>query len=400
MRAAGFIVMCCLGVIVAKGQLPNCELNPARVKIDFGQGIITDPNSSSLSAYRRVGHPCPSDGHYSFVSSTSLCFNGDWHTLSEDHTPGDRDGNMLLVNAAPRGGVFLRIPVKGLKANTRYELGMWLLNLCRPTRKCPTVLLPNLKIQMQTDDGTVIANIVTRDLPRVEKPYWTQHRVLLNTPENSTNLQLVMMDNAPGGCGNDFALDDISFRECVPPEPPTSKTTSTKPPVSKSTPKKRPSSKPAAKTSTAAKKTEPKESKKASVSAPVVTVKKPVIKFPPPPPILRSRENALVKTIEVPAGEILVELYDNGTIDGDTVSIYHNNRLIKSKQRLSQQPVSITLEINPSAPQHELIMVAENLGSIPPNTSVMIINTPNERHRVSITSSEQKNARVVFTLKE
>ena len=108
----------------------------------------------------------------------------------------------------------------------------------------------------------------------------------------------------------------------------------------------------------------------------------------------------MIKKIETETGEIKINLYDNGEIDGDTVSIYHNNELVKSHMRLSQKPISITIDVNTSQPYHELIMVAENLGSIPPNTSVMIINTPGKRYAVFISSSEQKNAKVVFDLKK
>jgi hypothetical protein len=116
--------------------------------------------------------------------------------------------------------------------------------------------------------------------------------------------------------------------------------------------------------------------------------------------VLKTRENALVKKIETEASEIKIELYDNGEIDGDTISVYHNNTLIRSHMRLSQKPISITIGVNPSQPHHEIIMVAENLGSIPPNTSVMIINTPSNRYEVFISSSEQKNAKVIFDLKK
>ena len=122
--------------------------------------------------------------------------------------------------------------------------------------------------------------------------------------------------------------------------------------------------------------------------------------FPPPPLVLKTRENALVRKIETEAGEIKINIYDNAEIDGDTVSIYHNNTLIRSHIRLSQKPISISIGVNPSQSHHELIMVAENLGSIPPNTSVMIITTPGNRYEVFISSSEQKNAKVVFDLKK
>jgi hypothetical protein len=47
-----------------------------------------------------------------------------------------------------------------------------------------------------------------------------------------------------------------------------------------------------------------------------------------------------------------------------------------------------------------VVMVAENLGSIPPNTSVMIVTTGSKKHQVYISSTEQKNAKIVFDLKE
>ena len=122
--------------------------------------------------------------------------------------------------------------------------------------------------------------------------------------------------------------------------------------------------------------------------------------FPSPPLVLKTRENALVRKVETEASEVRIELYDNGEIDGDTISIYHNNTLLRSHMRLSQKPISFTIGVNASQPHHEIIMVAENLGSIPPNTSVMIITTASKRYEVLISSSEQKNAKVVFDLKK
>ena len=116
--------------------------------------------------------------------------------------------------------------------------------------------------------------------------------------------------------------------------------------------------------------------------------------------VLKTRENALVRRIETEASEIKIELYDNGDIDGDTISIYHNNALIRSHLRLSHKPITVSISVNPDQPHHEIVMVAENLGSIPPNTSVMIITTVNNRYEVLISSSEQKNAKVVFDLKK
>ncbi len=390
---------------VSKAQTGNCTFLPPQFTIHFGAGNINDVNSGSLSNYRRVLRTCPSDGYYSFASYTTACFNDDWHTLPEDHTAGDVDGNMLLVNAAPNEGVFLKTPVPGLKSNTIYEFGVWLMNLCKPTRKCPFPLLPRLHIRLESPDGTIVANIVTGEVPRFPEPRWVRYFSTFTTPASTSTLMLVMIDNSPGGCGNDFALDDITFRECVKQITQATVPKTSPPKKTPATTKKSTIQKPApTKATTPGQKEVPLAEvmkPKADTATKIISVVKPGQKiFPPPPLVLKTRENALVKKIETEASEIKIELYDNGEIDGDTVSIYHNNALIRSHMRLSQKPVSLTIGVNSSQPHHEIIMVAENLGSIPPNTSLMIITTARSRYEVLISSSEQKNAKVVFDLKK
>lgn len=108
----------------------------------------------------------------------------------------------------------------------------------------------------------------------------------------------------------------------------------------------------------------------------------------------------MIKQIETEAGEIVIDLYDNGEIDGDTVSVYDNNELIISRAKLSTKPISFRIKVDPAHTRHELIMVANNLGSIPPNTSIMVITTNNKRYEVFISSTEQKNAKIVIKQKE
>jgi hypothetical protein len=206
-----------------------------------------------------------------------------------------------------------------------------------------------------------------------------------------------MSDNEPSGCGNDFAVDDITFRECVkqttqvtaPPKTKTTKQTTTSKPL----PKK---ATPTAKNVQAG-----VIRPDADTTSTTISVAKQSPKITPPAPlILKTRENALVKRIETEAGEIKMEIYDNGQIDGDSVTIYHNNTLIKSHMRLSQKPITITIDVDASQPHHEIIMVADNLGTITPNTSVMIITTATNRYELFISSNEQKNAKVVFDLRK
>ena len=112
--------------------------------------------------------------------------------------------------------------------------------------------------------------------------------------------------------------------------------------------------------------------------------------------LLRSRENNLIQTLLINSADVTVKLYDNGEIDDDTISVYLDKKLVLSKKRLSAAALSINLKMDESNPEHELIMVADNLGRIPPNTSLMIVTAGDQRFEVRITSTEQKNAMVRF----
>ena len=114
------------------------------------------------------------------------------------------------------------------------------------------------------------------------------------------------------------------------------------------------------------------------------------------PKVLLTRSNELVRTISTNANEIVVNLYDNGTIDNDTVSVYLDKKLVVAKQRLTERPITVKLAMDENNMFHELVMVAENLGEIPPNTSLMVVKAGSKQYEVRITSNEQKNAVVIF----
>ena len=116
----------------------------------------------------------------------------------------------------------------------------------------------------------------------------------------------------------------------------------------------------------------------------------------PIPKAISSRDNEVVKTIYTGARKLIINIYDNGAIDNDTISVYHNRKLVLSKKRLTDRPLTVEIELSEEDDTHELVMVAENLGEIPPNTSLMVVNAGNKYYEVRITSTEQKNAVVVF----
>lgn len=385
-------------------------------------------NMATLLETKRVYNPCPTDGHYTYASFTRDCFRGDWITLNEDHTPGDKDGRMLLINSSYHRGEFFNTNLSGLKAGAPYEFSVWMLNVCRPSDKCPFPLLPNITIQVMSSSQKLVFELNTGNLPRSGEPTWNKFNIMFTMPKGENNLFITMINNSPGGCGNDFAVDDIAFRECViTPPPVTKKTPSPAPkktaPIANRNVKKIPSlaTPPSAKKpvpTATAKKTTPKpktktvppstvDQKKSPASKPAeVTraskddIQKTQTRINPPPSSIASRSNPIVKKFETGPGEIKIELFDNGEIDGDTVTIYHNNSPVLSRVRLSAKALIFTITIDANQPHHELVMVAENLGSIPPNTSLMYVTAESKRHEVFISSDKQKNARIIFDLKK
>jgi hypothetical protein len=112
----------------------------------------------------------------------------------------------------------------------------------------------------------------------------------------------------------------------------------------------------------------------------------------------RVKESAFkdIAEIKVDTGEIRLDFYDNGTIDGDTISIMVNKQVVLAHQRLSAKPITTYIKIDPSSHFQQVEMVAENLGTIPPNTALLIITVKEKRYKLQLSSVQEKTARVMF----
>jgi hypothetical protein len=121
---------------------------------------------------------------------------------------------------------------------------------------------------------------------------------------------------------------------------------------------------------------------------------------PPLPKKLTMRENELVKEIKVDTGRIRLDFYDNGVVDGDTISVYVNNSPIVINRMLTTKAITAYVRVDMKRPVQEVIMVGENLGTIPPNTALMIVTAGDKRYQLFLTSTEQKNAMIRFVFEK
>jgi hypothetical protein len=114
--------------------------------------------------------------------------------------------------------------------------------------------------------------------------------------------------------------------------------------------------------------------------------------------LTRVKESAFkeVPEIEVDTGTIQLDFYDNGEIDDDTISVYVNKKMILSNQRLTAKASTTYIKIDLENTFQEIEMVAQNLGSIPPNTALLVVTAGTKRYNLYLTSTDQKNAMVRF----
>jgi hypothetical protein len=110
---------------------------------------------------------------------------------------------------------------------------------------------------------------------------------------------------------------------------------------------------------------------------------------------LNDREKEVIKELVFDTSQIRIDIYDNAEIDDDTVSVFLNNTLLLHKKRLTASALSLQVTAYPNT-DYELMMYADNLGKIPPNTSLMIITAGTKRYELRISSSEKKSAVVRF----
>lgn len=108
------------------------------------------------------------------------------------------------------------------------------------------------------------------------------------------------------------------------------------------------------------------------------------------------RKNKEQSHIEVNTKNINLKVYDNAIVDGDTVSIFYNDKLLLSHQPLTEKAIEINLTLDEKQTRHEIILFAENLGSIPPNTALVVITAGDKRYELFASASLQENAVLVF----
>jgi hypothetical protein len=116
---------------------------------------------------------------------------------------------------------------------------------------------------------------------------------------------------------------------------------------------------------------------------------------------LSKRKIETIRTVEISQDSLVFSLYDNGTVDGDTVSVLLNGNVIMPRVGLLERAINKTVYLTPEMGDSiSVIMYAENLGSIPPNTGLLVIREAKRIYEIRFSGDLNKNSKIILIRKK
>jgi len=209
-------LLMCLSASNLVAQLGFCpgDTGDAIFTEDFGTGTTNGPElPNGFTTYTYVDQG-PEDGFYTISSNLSQLST--WHAVP-DNTPDDTNGRAFIVNASFTADEFFRSPISGLCENTFYEFSAAVVNLYDSDFTfCPNGGIPvNVRFEIWNEADTVLlASGNTGPINGTPEAIWQDYGLVFETTDGQENVLLKMINNGDGGCGNDLAIDDITFKAC------------------------------------------------------------------------------------------------------------------------------------------------------------------------------------------
>ena len=201
----------------ARAQVCTGSLGDPVINETFGAGSTFGMGPAlpfTVTNYKYAPDNCPQDGFYTIATGLGNCGNA-WDVVPHDHT-GDPNGYMMIVNSSYDPGVFYTQRASGDKLcpGTTYEFAAWILNMIRGAGR--PEIQPNITFEISTASGTLLKTYSTGDIPSENVARFHQYGTFFTTPNTGEDIIVKLINNAPGGNGNDLILDDITFRPCGP----------------------------------------------------------------------------------------------------------------------------------------------------------------------------------------
>lgn len=195
-------------------QTCNGVLGDTVFNINFGSGAGRGaPLPLNESDYSYTASNQMSNRQYSILNNTGG-FYSQWFTTT-DHT-GNKNGYLMVLNCDKAGDLLYKKQISGLCPNTTYEYASWILNMVNADllKGIPV----DLTFSVETTAGVLLNSYRTGAVQESKTVDWKRFNFYFTTPVGTmpTDVVLKIVNNAPGGDGNDVGLDDMTLRPCVP----------------------------------------------------------------------------------------------------------------------------------------------------------------------------------------
>lgn len=178
----------------------------------FGTGNTKTSLPAGRTTYTYNGAGSLADGDYMIYKRT----NGrpEWHD-APDRT-GNSNGRCMVINAGLSPAEFYRDTVYNLTANTSYSVYLYIMNTNTLGTCGASALLPKIQFIVEyynaaTSGFVQLTSITTPFISQSASPAWVVAGGTFINPAGNTTVRYRILNSSTGGCGNDLAIDDITF---------------------------------------------------------------------------------------------------------------------------------------------------------------------------------------------
>ncbi len=192
-----------------------CNGEAIRFRETFGTGNSAASLPAGRTTYTYNGNSDLSDGYYRLSKSSRG--RSEWHN-SADHT-GDANGRMMVINAGYTAGEFYKDTVTNLTPGASYSVSLYIMNVNTLGTCGSSAILPKLQFVVEylsaNNSFQSLTTFTTDFVPQSSNPSWVKITNGFMMPGGITSVRYRIINNSNGGCGNDLAIDDITFSQCA-----------------------------------------------------------------------------------------------------------------------------------------------------------------------------------------
>ncbi len=192
-----------------------CNGEAIRFQETFGTGNSATSLPEGRTTYTYNGSSDLADGYYRLSKSSRG--RSEWHNTT-DHT-GDANGRMMVINAGYTAGEFYKDTVTNLSPGASYSVSLYIMNVNTLGTCGSSAILPKLQFVVEylaaNNTFQSLTTFTTDFIPQSSDPTWVKVTSGFMMPGGITSVRYRIINNSNGGCGNDLAIDDITFSQCA-----------------------------------------------------------------------------------------------------------------------------------------------------------------------------------------